>query len=133
VTPEYLKAWQQAFGESGTVLVTIICRGHGRCGQVRASSLGRVVVIRRVLPIPDEWIRDKLAVRSRGHDLGTVKPIVAEGGYLFDHPDRPASPTVACSVCGSYPIDAAPLRRVVDEALRSGSRKHVVDGPYASV
>jgi hypothetical protein len=133
VTPEYLNAWQQAFSESGTVLVTIICRGHGRCGQVRASSLGPVLVIRRELPIPDQWIRDKLAVRSKGHDLGTVKPIVAEGGYLFDHQDRPASPTVACSVCGNYQIDAALLSRVVDEALRSGSRKHVVDSPYASV
>lgn len=127
--PEYLQAWQAAHKEDGKLLVVIVCRRHSvPVGEVRESSQGPVLVVRHRLLPENQWIRDKVALRAKGHNQRRVKPMIGWDGYLFEHPDRPPQPKVRCSGCGTRAVDAVAILDLVEEARRSGiASKHVVD------
>jgi hypothetical protein len=128
MTPEYLTAWQEGFEQRGHLLVSIFCRLHGESvGEIRASPAGPIFITRQALSPKPEWIRDKIAVRAKGRHEPTVKPIIAWGGYLFDHPERPTKAPAHCPGCGSGVIDPMELRNAVEDALRSGPQKHIVE------
>jgi hypothetical protein len=127
VTPEYLTAWQEAFQQRGKLLVEVFCELHAEsAGEVRASPAGPIFVTRQILTPDPQWIQDKVAVRARGGDEGRVRPISSWGGYLFDHPARPARVPAFCPGCGSGTIDQAEIQDAIARALRSVRQKHVV-------
>jgi hypothetical protein len=127
VTPEYLTAWQEAFEQRGKPLVAVFCGMHGEsAGEVRASTAGPIFVTKQVLTPNPQWIQDKVAVRARGRDEGRVGPVTSWGGYLFDHPARPARMPAFCPGCGEGTIDPIEMRGAIEKALRSGRQKHVV-------
>jgi hypothetical protein len=128
VTPDYLIAWQDGFEHRGRLLVSVFCQLHGQSvGEVRASPAGPIFITRQAVSPNPEWIRDKIAVRARGRHGRTVKPIIAWGGYLFEHPDRPTNAPAHCPGCGSGVIDPMELRNALKDALRSGPQKQTVE------
>jgi hypothetical protein len=133
VTPEYLLACQEALQQHGKLLVAVFCGLHGEsAGEVRRSTAGPIFVTKQVLTPNPQWIQDKVAVRARGGDVGRVRPISSWGGYLFDHPERPARVPAFCPGCGSGSIDPGEIQDVIEKALHSGRQKHVVERVVAA-
>ena len=127
MTPEYVSAWEEARQQHGKLLVEVWCGLHGESvGEVRASTAGPVFVTKLVLTPDAQWIQDKVAVRARGGNEGRVGPINSWGGYLFDHPARPARMPAVCPGCGEGTIDPQEMRGVLEKGLRSVRQKHVV-------
>jgi hypothetical protein len=120
VTPEYVQACQAALSEPrGKVILKVVCRTHGLCGDVRSSSRGMIFVTNRPLRPEKGWIRDRVAMRARRRDTGRVKPVIAVLAYLFEHPDRPAAVPLQCQGA----VDPSELL----EAIAAGSTKHIVE------